>query len=175
MKCPACSGSLSERAAGKITVDVCDQGCGGLWFDNFELNKVDEAHESQGESLLDIGPHKPVSGNASAKRSCPKCDGVALQRHFFSVRKEVEIDRCPGCNGVWLDAGELAAIRAQFATEAQRVRAAEDHFKNLFGRDLQAKAESSTEELAAKRDFARALKYVLPSYWIPGRQKGGAF
>jgi len=27
-------------------VDVCQNGCGGIWFDNFELEKVDEKHET---------------------------------------------------------------------------------------------------------------------------------
>ena len=175
MKCPACSGGLAERKIEDLTVDVCDKGCGGIWFDNFELKKVDEKHESHGEALLDVSPHTAVPVDHAAKRFCPKCDGIVMQRNFFSVRKEVEIDRCPGCNGVWLDAGELAAIRAQFANEQQRAQAAKDHFKSLFSEQLEEKAEKSTENLAAKRDFARALKYVLPSYWIPGRQKGGAF
>ena len=41
MKCPACYNELTPRRAGQITVDVCDGGCGGIWFDNFELKRVD--------------------------------------------------------------------------------------------------------------------------------------
>jgi uncharacterized protein len=39
---------------GSVTVDACRGGCGGLWFDRYELMKVDEADESAGEELLDI-------------------------------------------------------------------------------------------------------------------------
>ena len=42
MKCPACGNELSQMVAGEITVDVCKGGCGGIWFDHFELQKVDE-------------------------------------------------------------------------------------------------------------------------------------
>ena len=41
---------------------------------------------------------------------CPRCPDQALERKFFSDRKEVEIDQCPKCNGLWLDAGEFTRI-----------------------------------------------------------------
>ena len=47
---PACAKILTTRTAGRITVDVCEQGCGGLWFDRYELMSVDEADESAGEA-----------------------------------------------------------------------------------------------------------------------------
>ena len=38
---------------------------------------------------------------------CPKCD-VFLKR--FELEPGLVIDRCPDCEGVWLDKGELASI-----------------------------------------------------------------
>ena len=38
--------------------------------------------------------------------SCPKCGIKLIAVHFNGV----EVDKCPGCEGVWLDAGELEAI-----------------------------------------------------------------
>jgi uncharacterized protein len=29
-----------------ITLEVCRGGCGGIWFDRYELMKVDESRES---------------------------------------------------------------------------------------------------------------------------------
>ncbi|MEM9433618.1 MAG: zf-TFIIB domain-containing protein [Pseudomonadota bacterium] len=37
---------------------------------------------------------------------CPKCQ-VSLH---MAVRRDVEIDYCPNCRGVWLDRGELDKI-----------------------------------------------------------------
>ena len=54
MQCPACERDLKEMEAGSITVDACVGGCGGIWFDVLELQEVDEAHEKDGEKLLDI-------------------------------------------------------------------------------------------------------------------------
>jgi len=33
-----------------------------------------------------------------------------LDRKWFSPAKKVEIDQCPKCNGIWLDAGEFSII-----------------------------------------------------------------
>jgi len=113
MKCPACDHELTEFQVGSVTVDICQDGCGGIWFDAFELKKVDEEHEAAGEHLVNIkrGPVRRL--DASSKRACPRCDGVKLKRHLFSPKSSVEVDHCPNCAGYWLDAGELEKIRLE--------------------------------------------------------------
>ena len=37
---------------------------------------------------------------------CPKCGQPLKERSF----QKIEIDQCTGCNGIWLDAGELEAV-----------------------------------------------------------------
>ena len=41
------------------------------------------------------------------EKMCPCCPDVELRR---AVRRGVEIDYCPECNGIWLDNGELNKI-----------------------------------------------------------------
>ncbi len=120
MKCPACFNELTPFQVRNVTVDVCQGGCGGVWFDAFELQKVDEERETGGEPLLNIPRDERVIVDKSRKRECPRCTGVKLHRHFFSPKRRVEVDECPGCGGYWLDAGELAMIRAE-KTEAATV------------------------------------------------------
>lgn len=38
--------------------------------------------------------------------NCPKCDGALKETGF----REITIDVCDKCTGIWLDAGELAQI-----------------------------------------------------------------
>lgn len=40
---------------------------------------------------------------------CPKC-GEQLEESTF---QEIQVDRCTGCQGVWLDAGELERLTAR--------------------------------------------------------------
>jgi len=37
---------------------------------------------------------------------CPKCGGSLVTEEF----NRVQVDRCPECHGLWLDAGELDAV-----------------------------------------------------------------
>lgn len=113
MKCPACFNELSQIQVGSLVVDVCQRGCGGIWFDAFELERVDEEGEVAGEPLLRITRDERIVVDATRKRDCPRCAGVRLHRHFFSAKRRVQVDQCPNCGGYWLDAGELADIRAE--------------------------------------------------------------
>lgn len=115
MKCPACFHELTLVRVGGLEVDVCQGGCGGIWFDAFELQRVDEETETAGEPLLHLRHNERLVVDRSRKRECPRCTGVKLHRHFFSAKRRVEIDECPNCAGYWLDAGELKQIRAEKA------------------------------------------------------------
>ncbi len=175
MKCPACGNQLQQVAAGDVTVDVCKGGCGGIWFDNFELKKFDEPHEEAGQALLEIELAPNVSVDHSKRLNCPKCDGVVMMRHFFSVKKQVEVDECPNCAGFWLDAGELRAIRELFKTEAERHKAAEEYFKGVFGDELAAREAEDQAKVERSRRIANIFRFICPSYYIPGKQNWGAF
>jgi Zn-finger nucleic acid-binding protein len=136
MICPACDHPLKPLQVGQLTVDVCDSGCGGIWFDNFELKRVDEPTEWEGEALLDVRFDPEIQVDHDRRRTCPKCSGVVLLRHFFSQQRRVQIDTCPSCGGVWLDAGELAMIRRENATKEDRKAAAQKYFTHLFQQDF---------------------------------------
>ena len=112
IKCPACFNALTSIQVGAVNVDVC-RGCGGIWFDAFELQRVDEEHETAGDWLLQIERAQRIQVDTQTKRECPRCEGVKLKRRFYSPRRQVEIDECPGCGGYWLDAGELEKIREE--------------------------------------------------------------
>jgi uncharacterized protein len=115
IKCPACFNPLTPVQVGAVTVDVCRE-CGGIWFDAFELHRVDEEHETAGEWLLQIGRKQLIQVDTQRKRDCPRCEAVKLKRRYYSPRRQVEIDECPGCGGYWLDAGELEKIRQETET-----------------------------------------------------------
>ncbi len=175
MQCPACDNPLTPMEAGGITVDICKGGCGGLWFDNYEFEKFDEPHETAGEALLNIPKGGAVKNDPASRRPCPKCDGIVMQRHFVSVKRKVEIDECPGCGGIWLDAGELGDTRSLYNTEEERKQAASTYFNEVFATDLLNMRTESQEKLARAKKFANMFKFITPSHYIPGKQDGGAF
>lgn len=159
-----------------MSVDVCDGGCGGIWFDHYELSKVDEQGEAAGAGLLDVAIDPAVHVDLEQRRLCPSCtDGVVMMRHFTSVERKVTIDECPECGGIWLDPGELRGIRTEFGTDEERQAAADAYFDHVFGPQLAAEHAKSQAELERAQHFARAFRFICPSYYLPGKQEGGAF
>ena len=175
MKCPACSNELQEMTVADVTVDVCKGGCGGIWFDNFELKKFDEPHEAMGEALLEIERDPNVAVQNQDKLKCPKCDNIVMMRHFFSVKKKVQMDECPGCAGIWLDAGELGQIRNMFQTEEEKHKAAEEYFDDVFGDKLAAMGAQEQAKLDKVRRATRVFRFICPTNYIPGKQDWGAY
>jgi len=173
MRCPACGRELTKMDASEVLVDVCEGGCGGIWFDAHELAKLDEPHEHAGEMLLDIQRDPSVRVDLDKKRECPRCTGVKMMRHLYSPASQVVVDECGNCGGLWLDAGELAQIR-EFSEE-DREAEADRVFSELFGAQLtKLKGESERNVEKAKR-VAHVLRFVCPSFYIPGKQDWGAF
>ena len=46
---------------------------------------------------------------------CPKCRAGKMEQVLF---EGIEVDRCPGCGGIWFDAGEAEALK-QFEDVAE--------------------------------------------------------
>lgn len=175
MKCTTCGKELKEVTVDAITVDVCRGGCGGIWFDAFELRKVDERHESAGESLLDRNGNRPMPVDPNRKRMCPRCESMPMMRHFYSIKQQVAVDECPSCGGFWLDAGELAHIRETSMSDEERWKAVDAYFEEIFGKDLARLRGESRENLKKARKIAQIFRFLCPSYYIPGKQEWGAF
>jgi ribosomal protein L37AE/L43A len=47
-----------------------------------------------------------VAGQKASYMKCPKCGEPLKERSF----QKIQIDQCTGCNGIWLDAGELEEV-----------------------------------------------------------------
>ena len=133
IKCPACGCEMEKvyvPDAG-IYVDICLNGCGGIYFDNRELDKVDEKQESISAILDAINNKNFKYVDTTEKRICPVCH-TPMVKHFMSAKKEVEIDDCYKCGGKFLDNGELQKIRAQYENNAERVKDLRQTIDNNF-------------------------------------------
>lgn len=167
MKCPTCDIELDRVKIEDIRLDVCRNSCGGIWFDRFELEKMDEPHEFTDENLIDIlAVESPAGYDPSVKRKCPKCADIIMMKHFYSVKKEVEVDHCPKCAGYWLDEGELFKIRKQFKSEEERKKAAEQYFSDLFDIDLFKMKKESEEKAGQAGKISNMFRLISPSYYF---------
>lgn len=110
MICPRCATPLERLDLGQlageypdVTVDRCP-ACHGTWYDKGELDASDESPWTNAEEL----PLQPVETAASLE--CPRC-GTSMAAVTVQRLSDLVLDRCPGCAGFWLDAGELPALQ----------------------------------------------------------------
>ena len=82
-------------------------------------NKWDERKKAQEEEyfvkkerelLANMKAKQEAEAKEAAKKAsymkCPKCGDSLKERSF----QKILIDQCTGCNGIWLDAGELDEV-----------------------------------------------------------------
>ncbi len=138
IKCPACGCEMEKvyMPDANVFLDVCVNGCGGIYFDNREFDKFDEPHE-------DITPLKKVLDNkqfksvdTTAERICPVCGNIMV-KNYASSRHQVQVDECYHCGGKFLDHGELNFIRSQYTTSKERTEDVIKELKAAVGMDLE--------------------------------------
>ena len=121
MNCPVCLRKLTEIKVGSVLLDICQGGCGGVWFDANELDRVNAQHRKSAAGIK-ITRNETITVDDSQLRHCPVCARTKLVRRLFSLGTGVEMDCCPKCEGVWLDFGELEAIQEETNPKPRPVR-----------------------------------------------------
>ena len=119
MNCPVCGKQMVEEDFGGARVDVCKNGCKGIWFDWGELSSLDEGNEGVGEALQEALRSPRVNDASRGQLGCPKC-GMPMHSHRYSNAKEVSVDECYGCGGFFLDSGELRQMRDNYMSEKEQ-------------------------------------------------------
>lgn len=111
LTCPACGGEMTKLFVEDVAihVDICLDGCGGILFDNRELEKFDEPHENA-DKILGMYKDKTFElTDESAPRVCSVCGATMMKMGAGSGG--VELDCCAFCGAKFLDYGELQRIR----------------------------------------------------------------
>ena len=111
LSCPRCGAPLTPLRVGGTSTDVCEN-CGGLWLDRLELARFEDPDSVFGDALVaHLGQIPAALIDHAARLRCPHHPGAVMLRRAFSRTILIQIDECPECGGLWLDAGELAQIR----------------------------------------------------------------
>lgn len=104
------------RSGYAIALDQCPR-CGGVWCDRWELfplmpeeaARIDAVDERQ--FLAPTAPPRPPG-------RCPRCRVPLQPFRDASLPADARIERCPVCDGMWMNRGELA--RAKRRARPQR-------------------------------------------------------
>ncbi|HAI13923.1 MAG TPA: hypothetical protein DCM28_19625 [Phycisphaerales bacterium] len=107
MRCPKCQNTMREVDFEGLTIERCEC-CKGLWFDLHECKKLIAI---KGSEIIDAGsPSVGEEHNKLGVYDCPKC----LHRMSQMVdhqQPHIWYEQCPGCGGVYLDAGEFSDLK----------------------------------------------------------------
>jgi Zn-finger nucleic acid-binding protein len=111
IKCPRDGRSMERVSVGGVEVDRCG-GCGAMWFDALELDRV--LAIKGGAKTLDL---KNAGGTAmqihEGRPQCPVDHSTLIDMSDLK-QPHVRTDACTVCGGVLLDAGELSDL-AEFS------------------------------------------------------------
>lgn len=165
--CPACGDQLQEMACNELVLDVCRNGCGGIWFDNFELRQATQSIHSLEEDWLPrvAAADERTHLDTDTKRPCPKCAGIRMLKHLFSDFCHIEVDECPSCGGIWLDSGEFEQIQASLGQQDTNTpRRAVDPETAVLMANLETEMEQSRQQTQARRGLCKFIgrRYCTP-------------
>ena len=120
MKCPRDGTALARVELLGVELDKCHK-CDGIWLDRGELDKIREANLPDVEEVLEekYGDPEYDEGTVDGHMRCPRCNG-RLRRQSYTFTKQIKIDSCDTCYGIWIDDRELNAILADKAELEKR-------------------------------------------------------
>ncbi len=125
MNCPKCIGKLNKveikfheiadmpRQKGamvtSLEIDQCFV-CNGVWFDAGELEKYLEKKITIVDApTIDFGLIDEFDKKIS---KCPRCE-IDMVKKPAPIAKNITIDFCEKCHGVWLDSTEIDRIEVK--------------------------------------------------------------
>ena len=155
IKCPACDKEMVKiyvKSAG-INVDVCVNGCGGIFFDNKEFLAFDENHENIYEITKALEGKMFNTVDSSVIRTCPVCSNKMV-KNYTDFSKSIEVDDCYNCGGKFLDYGELEKIRSDKMTSPERKK---EFVKNVYSSIDSVDAITSVNTRTQKRSFMKTV------------------
>ncbi|HLP83854.1 MAG TPA: zf-TFIIB domain-containing protein [Phycisphaerales bacterium] len=107
LKCPKDGSHMTKVTAGGVTIDRCD-GCGAMWFDLNELERMLMGKVKTKD--IDVGARARTDARINTKHlDCPR-DGSRMTEIEYPDQSHVHIMKCPTCQGMLLDAGELVDV-----------------------------------------------------------------
>ena len=147
--CPACGKEMHKVYMNEsgTSLDVCLDGCGGIFFDGQELKHFDEHSENI---------HELKQADETQTRVCPVC-GNNMVKNNVSVKHEITIDECYNCGSKFFDHGELTKMREQYATEEDRKQDLLSSTYNEVGAKIDALEMQHNMNLSRRSKFLKAL------------------
>ncbi|OIP23288.1 hypothetical protein COX95_01700 [bacterium CG_4_10_14_0_2_um_filter_33_32] len=151
MFCPNCKTQFKTVQANSanpglfVLIDQCPN-CGGIWFDQFELYQISSSEAQQIDNVNEVllANKMPINSNLY----CPKDHTKLEEFNDPNIPKDIQIDRCAKCSGIWLNKGELLRFKNRMK---QSTKGIDSKIKSLI--EAEFKGSSSMETLGRIGNF----------------------
>jgi len=158
--------SAQARTGYLIALDQCDD-CGGIWFDRWELFPLQHAEVARLDPVDADALGEPVQRRRPG--NCPRCAVALREFRDANLPPDAQVARCFVCEGMWLQRGQLAAVKRASPRAAE---GAEQALVKSYGTavdwsrvaDLDAATHEVEEPPPSMSDLGEAAKATLP--WI---------
>jgi len=171
INCPACGKPMKKIFMPKqgINLDVCVDGCGGIYFDNREFTRFDEPSEDI-TPLLEVLKNKDFEQvDETLIRKCPCC-GTDMVKNYSSSNKIVQIDECYNCGGKFLDFGELEKIRNNYNTDNNSSEVLRDLYLDV-GSDIVDMRHIKPYNENDGRNKGLIIGFILAALWLVNQKE----
>lgn len=133
--CPACGKPMQAITMCDTEVEACIDGCGGIWFDSAEIFRFDDSSKGNREPAMQklLAFPRQKANETREKLRCIKC-GIKMRRREYREFSEIFVDECYDCGSLWLDGGELKAVRenpAVIRSNQERAEMADQFSKKI--------------------------------------------
>jgi Zn-finger nucleic acid-binding protein len=165
LRCPQCATQMKEVTAPaslgySILLDQCPQ-CGGVWCDRWEIYPVTVAAADRIDGVDQDALRQPTPVE-NPQLDCPRCRARLRKFHDPSLPPEACIERCPNCDGMWLNRGELRRFKHRKGS-GPLPAAAPDNSITDAQLDRLAQQTSPVSAAAPVRDIANAFDAAEPA------------
>ena len=132
LTCPACGKNMRNIFLQKsgISINICLDGCGGMLFDNRELNKFLNQQDNIDELLKIIENRNFKKVDNEDNRQCPVCK-IPMVKMGSGV-DHFQLDVCNKCGAKFVDNYELLKISESGTTD----RATDELMNSLYKENL---------------------------------------
>ena len=115
VRCPHCRVDLHEVSAEValgycVVLDQCPR-CGGVWCDRWELYPVTAVAAARLDPVDGEALRQPTTVPLSLLE-CPRCRARLQPFRDAWLPADVCLERCPNCDGLWLNRGQLRRVKA---------------------------------------------------------------
>ena len=114
-QCPICHIKMKRTKHEGFGIDKCPN-CSGHLVRKIRLKGIKKTRKKTLKELKELAAI--FKGSTLKNVKCPHCFIRMRKKHFLRP-VDIELDLCPRCQAVWLDAGELAMLQIAYESSSK--------------------------------------------------------